>query len=69
MATGTEPRWTVRTADAMTEFFQNAGLSVGWNHTYAGGHITRSNGDAKSTRQAVQIEINRDLYMEGAGPA
>ena len=55
-----------RTADAMTGFFQKAGLSISWNHPYAGGFITRSTGDAKSTRQAVQIEINRDLYMEGA---
>ena len=54
------------TADAMTGFFQKAGLSISWNHPYAGGFITRSTGDAKSTRQAVQIEINRDLYMDGA---
>ena len=38
---------------------------MGWNHPYAGGHITRSNGDARSARQALQIEINRNLYMNG----
>ena len=27
--------------------------------------ITRSNGDARSARQALQIEINRNLYMDG----
>lgn len=53
------------TATGITGFFQSAGLSVSWNHPYAGGFITRSTGDAKSTRQAVQIEINRDLYMDG----
>ena len=53
------------TADAVSGFFKDAGLSVGWNHPYAGGHITRSNGDARSARQALQIEINRNLYMEG----
>ena len=54
-------------ADAVSGFFKDAGLSVGWNHPYAGGHITRRNGDARSARQALQIEINRNLYM--AGPA
>ena len=34
-------------------------------HPYAGGFITRSNGDARGTRQSVQIEINRALYMDG----
>ena len=55
------------TADAVSGFFKDAGLSVGWNHPYAGGHITRSNGDAHSARQALQIEINRNLYMDGPG--
>ena len=53
------------TADAVAGFFKDAGLSVGWNHPYAGGHITRSNGDARSARQALQIESNRNLYMDG----
>ena len=53
------------TADAVSGFFKDAGFSVGWNHPYAGGHITRNNGDARSARQALQIEINRNLYMEG----
>ena len=53
------------TADAVSGFFKDAGLSVGWNHPYAGGHITRSNGDARSARQSLQIEINRNLYMDG----
>lgn len=42
-----------------------AGLTVGWNHPYAGGHITRHYGDARGTRQSLQIEINRGLYMDG----
>lgn len=53
------------TADLVSGFFKDAGLSVGWNHPYAGGHITRSNGDARTARQALQIEINRNLYMQG----
>lgn len=53
------------TATAITGFLQECGLSVSWNHPYAGGFITRSFGDARSARQAVQIELNRDLYMAG----
>ena len=54
------------TANALTGFLQHCGLSVTWNHPYAGGFITRSNGDARGTRQSVQIEINRAVYMDGA---
>ena len=54
------------TATALTGFLQDCGLSVSWNHPYAGGYITRSNGDARGTRQSVQIEINRAIYMDGA---
>ena len=46
------------TATAITGFLQECGLSVSWNHPYAGGFITRGFGDAHSARQAVQIELN-----------
>lgn len=54
------------TAGAITSFFKERGLSIGWNHPYAGGFITRKHGAANSPRQSVQIEINRGLYMDGA---
>ena len=54
-----------KAADLVTEFFRKEGLSVTWNHPYAGGHITRSNGDARTSRQSLQVEINRGLYMNG----
>lgn len=53
------------TASALTGFLQDCGLSVSWNHPYSGGFITRSYGDARGPRQAVQIELNRALYMDG----
>lgn len=53
------------TAAAITSFFQKRGLSITWNHPYAGGFITRQYGTADSPRQSVQVEINRDLYMDG----
>lgn len=49
------------------DFFSNAGLSVAWNHPYAGGFITRSNGALNSCKQSLQIEINRRLYMQNDG--
>jgi len=52
-------------AGAISGFFQDQGLSVAWNHPYAGGYITRSNGAAGTPRQALQIEINRGVYMDG----
>jgi len=53
------------TGTAIAKHLSATGLTVGWNHPYAGGHITRHYGDARGTRQALQIEINRDLYMDG----
>ena len=53
------------TAAVITGFFEDRGLTVTWNHPYAGGFITREYGKADSPRQAVQIEINRGLYMDG----
>ena len=53
------------TASAVTGFFKDSGLSIGWNQPYAGGHITRNNGDARAPRQALQVEINRNIYMDG----
>lgn len=40
------------------------GLSVGRNKPYAGGFITESNGRPREGRNAVQIEINRALYLD-----
>jgi len=50
-------------AKSITEFFNGEGLRVVWNDPYAGGYITRAHGKAGTPRQAVQIEINRALYM------
>lgn len=41
-----------------------AGLSVRHNKPYAGGYITERYGRPAQNRHAVQIEINRALYMD-----
>lgn len=40
------------------------GLSVVRNRPYAGGFITETHGSPRHNRHAVQIEINRALYMD-----
>ncbi|GLQ05737.1 N-formylglutamate amidohydrolase [Sneathiella chinensis] len=42
---------------------KQAGYSVRFNAPYAGGYITRHYGSLTPAISAVQIEINRDLYM------
>lgn len=43
--------------------FRKAGYSVAINHPYAGGFVTTYYGRPKSGIEAIQIEINRDLYL------
>lgn len=44
--------------------FRGFGLTVARNAPYAGGYTTRTYGRPKRGRHAVQIEINRALYMD-----
>ena len=52
----------------ISDFLENAlfdaGFSVTRNKPYAGGHITQHYGRPAHHRHAVQIEINRALYMD-----
>ena len=53
-------RWIV---DAVESALRSAGLNVRRNKPYAGGFITEHYGAPSAGRHAVQIEINRSLYM------
>ena len=44
--------------------FKNQGLHVVRNKPYAGGFITETHGNPRLNRHALQIEINRALYMD-----
>jgi len=55
-----DPRLTGRIERA----FRAHGFSVARNAPYAGGYTTRRYGRPKRDFHAVQIEINRDLYMD-----
>lgn len=48
----------------MERAFRDAGLSVRRNRPYAGGYTTAFYGKPAQHRHAVQIEINRGLYLD-----
>lgn len=49
---------------AVATAFRNAGFEVALNAPFAGGYITRHYGDPRNGVQAVQIELDRSLYMD-----
>jgi len=50
--------------DLCEQAFLNAGFSVQRNHPFAGGHITQHYGKPKNKIHAIQIELNRSLYLD-----
>lgn len=51
---------------AVESFLTSRGWRVGLNKPYAGGHITEQYGAPAYGRHALQIEINRGIYMDEA---
>ena len=51
-------------ADTIEAALQEAGYSVSRNKPYAGGFITEHYGNPPAGLQAIQLEINRALYMD-----
>jgi len=54
-------RWII---DATEDLFNAAGFKVARNTPFAGGYITQTYGQPRKAKHAVQIEINRALYMD-----
>jgi N-formylglutamate amidohydrolase len=54
-------RWVI---DAATEIFRAAGFVVARNAPFAGGYITQHYGRPRERCHALQIEIDRALYMD-----
>ena len=48
----------------LEEMFTRSGLRVSRNRVYSGGYITRHYGACGMGVHAIQIEINRELYMD-----
>jgi N-formylglutamate amidohydrolase len=63
-------RFGITAAPQITAFaemvFMDAGFSVGRNVPYAGGHIISRHADRSRNIQALQIEVDRTLYLDGA---
>lgn len=53
-----------RLVNRLERVFRNHGLTVARNAPYAGGYTTRRYGRPKRGIHAIQIEINRGLYMD-----
>ena len=53
-----------RLVNRLERLFRNHGLTVARNAPYAGGYTTRRYGRPKRGIHAIQIEINRGLYMD-----
>ena len=51
------------TLNLLRELFSNAGYNVGINYPYAGGYTTSHYGNPHEGIEAIQIEVNRDLYV------
>ncbi len=49
--------------EAVTEIFASAGFRVARNKPFAGGYITQKYGRPTRNHHAVQVEINRSVYM------
>ena len=56
-------RWV---SDAVHDIFSNAGFLVARNAPFAGGYITESYGRPSKSVHAIQVEINRAVYMDEA---
>ena len=51
-------------ADPIDQALRSRGYAVTRNKPYAGGFITEHYGNPANGRHALQIEINRGLYMD-----
>jgi len=48
----------------MSDFFEDEGLSVGFNNPYKGAALIEGTYNTSDCRNSLQIEIARDLYMD-----
>ena len=48
-------------------FMQGANYQWGWNHPFAGGHITQHYGTGNNAIFCLQIEVNRSLFVRSTG--
>lgn len=49
--------------DLVIQAYEKAGFKVAYNWPYVGGRVTEQYGHPELGQQALQVELNRDLYM------
>ena len=52
--------------DAVAAVVRDHGLPVAVNHPYAGGHILSAHARPRAGIHAIQLEIDRSLYLDAA---
>jgi N-formylglutamate deformylase len=50
--------------DLVIAAYVTAGFKVGYNWPYVGGRLTEQYGRPQNGQHAIQVEVNRDLYMD-----
>lgn len=50
--------------DLVIKCYQETGFHVGYNWPYVGGRLTEQYGKPDQNHHTIQVEINRDLYMD-----
>ena len=50
--------------DLVIAAYVTAGFKVGYNWPYMGGRVTETYGQPEKGQQAIQVELNRSLYMD-----
>ena len=50
--------------DLVIAAYVTAGFEVGYNWPYAGGRVTETYGKPNQGQHAIQVELNRNLYMD-----
>lgn len=53
-----------RFLDLVTQSYRDAGFEVGYNWPYFGGRVTETYGHPDKGAEAIQVELNRSLYMD-----
>jgi N-formylglutamate amidohydrolase len=50
--------------DLVTHAYEKSGFKVAYNWPYVGGRVTETYGKPELGQQALQVELNRGLYMD-----
>lgn len=55
-----------RYSELLVEQIRHRGFTVALNHPYSGDHILRRHGEPRQNIHAIQVEVDRSLYLESS---